>query len=201
MVFGLALSIGSLFLILNVTADVRTIFVNILFFGFGFVIIVMIWLGYSRTMVVLPIEVPFALFLNIVLLFCVAIEPYLLYVLFSFQTSSVAFYTSTAYAIDVGVTFLVQAGLVRLVIKESRGKEGSYVHPVIVSRFKAILKIEYIVAGFFLVSALPIFWVDTPIGPLRFLFWYSSFVFFFVRRPPKLSARPKDAANLSSRAQ
>ncbi len=191
MVFGLALSIGSLFLILNLTPDVGVIFLNILFFGFGFVIIVMIWLGYSRTMAVLPIEVPFALFLNIALLFCVAIEPYLLYVLFTFQNAHLAFYTSSAYAVDVGVTYLVLAGLGRLVVKENSGSEGSRIHPVIVTRFKAILKIEYLIAGFFLVSALPIFWVSTPIGPLRFLFWYSSLVFFFARRLPKVDARTK----------
>ncbi|MFI5420984.1 MAG: hypothetical protein ACHQ1H_08460, partial [Nitrososphaerales archaeon] len=99
MVFGLALSIGSLFLILNVTADVDAILVNILLFGFGFVIIVMIWLGYSRIMSVLPIEVPSALFLNIVLLFCVAIEPYLLYELFTKSNIAiVADFTSSVYA-------------------------------------------------------------------------------------------------------
>jgi hypothetical protein len=194
MVFGLALSIGSLFLILNVSPDLSTIFVNILFFGFGFVIIVMIWLGYSRTMSVLPIEVPSALFLNIALLFCVAIEPYLLYVLFTqSNTTVIADYTSSAYAIDIGATFLIQAGLTRLVIKENSGKEGSHIHPMIVARFKGVLKIEYLVAGIFLASALPIFWVNTPLGMLRFILWYSSFVFFFVRRPRKVDTRGNEA--------
>jgi hypothetical protein len=203
MVFGLALSIGSLFLILNVSPNgvpnLSTIFFNILFFGFGFVIIVMIWLGYSRTMSVLPIEVPSALFLNIVLLFTIAIEPYLLYVLFTFANhSDIAYYSSTAYALDIGTTFFVLAGLARLVIKENTEKGKLHLHPIIIARFKSILKIEYLVAGFFLVSALPIFWVDTPIGKLRFILWYSSFVFFFARRPPKAEARKNETSELSS---
>jgi hypothetical protein len=199
MVFGLALSIGSLFLILNVTSDVTAILVNILLFGFGFVIIVMIWLGYSRIMSVLPIEVPSALFLNIVLLFCVAIEPYLLYELFTKSNIAiVADFTSSVYAIDVGVMFLVQAGLSRLVIKENSDKEGSHIHPLIVARFKGVLKIEFLVAGIFLVSALPIFWVNTPLGELRFLLWYSSFAFFFVRRPRKVDTRGNEVSKLSS---
>ena len=70
MVFGLALSLGSLILITNVQPNITTIFLNVIIFGFGFVIIVMTWLGYSRTISLLPTEVPFAIFLNIALLFC-----------------------------------------------------------------------------------------------------------------------------------
>jgi hypothetical protein len=185
MVFGLALSIGSLFLILNLTPNVSIIFTNILYFGFGFAIIIMTWLGYSRTISLLPAEVPSALFLNLALLFCVAIEPYLLYVLFTFQTADIAYYSSTAYAVDIGMIFLILAGLSRLVIRENTGSGNHQVHPLIVERFKQIVKLDYIIGGLFLASALPIFWINTPIGFVRFLLWYSSFAFFFFRRKPK----------------
>jgi len=54
--------------------------------GFGVLIIVLTWLGYSRTMAVLPIDASSALLANLVLLFLVAIEPYLFYVLTSMRT-------------------------------------------------------------------------------------------------------------------
>jgi hypothetical protein len=90
LVFGLALSIGTLFLVGNVPQSGQDILVNMALFGFGFFIIVMVWLGYSRTMAVLPIEVPFALAANLVLLFLVAIEPYLFFVLVLSKTPGLA---------------------------------------------------------------------------------------------------------------
>src|SRR5579872_2989514 len=190
MVFGLALSLGSFILITNVQPNVQpnitTIFLNVIIFGFGFVIIVMTWLGYSRTISLLPTEVPFAIFLNIALLFCVAIEPYLLYVLFTFDTSlEISYYSSIAYALDIGTMFFILAGLARLVIRENSEGKRPQVHPEIIARFKRVVKYDYVIGGIFLASALPIFWVETPLGYLRFLLWYSSFAFFFLRRRPK----------------
>jgi len=83
LVFGLALSIGSVVLISRSASSITDIEFNVLYFGFSFLIIVVTWLGYSRTMAVLPSETPNALFLNLLLLFLVAIEPYLFYVMVS----------------------------------------------------------------------------------------------------------------------
>jgi len=63
--FGLALSIGSVFLIGRVPQTDQDLAANILLFGFSFLILVMTWVGYSRTMAVLPVEVPLALLLNL----------------------------------------------------------------------------------------------------------------------------------------
>jgi len=65
LVFGLALSIGSVFLIGRVPQTGQDLAANILLFGFSFLILVMTWVGYSRTMAVLPVEVPLALLLNL----------------------------------------------------------------------------------------------------------------------------------------
>ncbi|HUK75619.1 MAG TPA: hypothetical protein VLU99_07490, partial [Nitrososphaerales archaeon] len=61
LVFGLALSFGSLLLVGRMPQSGSDLVVNVLLFGFGFLIVVMTWLGYSRTVAVLPVEVPFAL--------------------------------------------------------------------------------------------------------------------------------------------
>lgn len=185
LVFGLALSIGSLILIGKSPKSGQELATNILLFGFGFLVVVMIWLGYSRTMSVLPGEAPSALYFNLVLLFCVALAPYLFYVLSSTASDDVLNAGSIAYALDVGLMFLLLAALARLVVKgEEKARSGghSMVHPLVIKRFRAIMKAEIVGGLIYVVSALPVFWVDTPVGFLRFIFWYSAFaVFGFTR--------------------
>src|SRR2546427_511512 len=53
-------------------------------------------------MAVLPVEVPFALLLNLLLLFCVALEPYLFFILASVDSLDLVNTESIAYALDVG---------------------------------------------------------------------------------------------------
>lgn len=181
LVFGLALSIGSLVLIGKAPQSGQDLAVNILLFGFGFLVVVMIWLGYSRTMAVLPGEAPSALYFNLILLFCVALAPYLFYVLSSSPTDDVLNAGSVAYALDVGFMFLLLAALARLVVKgEEKARSGghSLVHPVVIKRFRAIMKAEIAGGLIFVVSSLPVFWVNTPVGFLRFILWYSAFVIF-----------------------
>jgi uncharacterized membrane protein len=189
LVFGLALSIGSIILVGRLPQNGQELAVDVLLFGFSFLIVVMTWLAYSRIMAVLPVEVQFALLLNIVLLFTVAIEPYLFYVLQSSPTIEILDVGSVAYGLDVGLMFLVLSALSFLLLKEEKGRLGEHrrAHPIILERFRRFMFAEFIVGAVFAASALPIFWVNTPIGFLRFDFWYSSFAVFFilgyVRRP------------------
>ena len=180
LVFGLALSIGSVFLIGKVPQTGQDLAGNVLLFGFSFLILVMTWVGYSRTMAVLPVEVPFALLVNLLLLFTVALEPYLFFILELAQTLDLLNSESIAYALDVGIMFLLLAALALMVVKEERktGSDGGLprLRPVVLRRFRRVMKAEGIAGAIFIVSALPIFWTMTPIGYLRFTLWYSSFV-------------------------
>lgn len=186
LIFGLALSIGSLILVGKaLPTSGQDLLNNVLNFGFSFLIITMTWLGYSRTISVLPIETQSALFLNLGLLFCVALEPYLYYVLFA---STIPEAGSMAYGLDVGALFLILASLAYLLLKEenklAQSNQGR-IHPVVISRFKRAMIAQSIIGGLFLASALPIFWMPTPIGYLRFDLWYSAFAFFFLWIPTK----------------
>jgi len=186
LVFGLALSIGALILAGSLPANGSVLAVNVIEFGFGFLIVIMTWLGYSRIMAVLPIEVPFALVANIFLLFLVVLEPYLLYVVLQgshSDTTANAF--SIAYALDVGGMFFMQTLLANLVLKEARsGEHGqASLHPVVLRRFKGIARADAVIGIVFVVSTLPFFWINTPIGYLRFDMWYSSFVILFALIP------------------
>jgi hypothetical protein len=76
--------------------------------------------------------------------------------------------------------FLLLATLALMVVKEERKtvSDGGHprLHPVVLRRFRRVMKAEGIVGGIFIISALPIFWTMTPVGYLRFALWYSSFV-------------------------
>jgi len=198
LVFGLALSIGSLDFLSSPAKNAHELLLNVAFFGFSFIILVFVWLGYTRTMAVLPRESSTSLFLNIVLLFLVALEPYLFFVLLRAPSIPLAGIFSVFYAINIGLMFLVQAGLARLVILEDRKSEVLHekrLPAVIIARFRAVIISEILIGAAYLVSTLPFFWeVSTPVGQLRFVIWYSSFAIFFIRIRPKEIKNPKAEA-------
>ncbi|HZD12682.1 MAG TPA: TMEM175 family protein [Candidatus Binatus sp.] len=176
LVFGLALSFGSLILIGSQPKNGLDLLVNIFIFGFSFMIVVMTWIGYTRTITVLPAEASYALVLNLGLLFCVALEPYLFYLLITTQLVGVAEPASIAYAVDAGLMFLFLAGLARLVVMSQQKIRDSQLHPLVLKRFNRLMKIQAIIGGIYVISALPIFWINTPFGYLRFYLWFSPFL-------------------------
>lgn len=181
-VFGLALSIGSLILIGTRPQAPVDLVGDIALFVFSFLLVVVSWFLYTRVMSVLPVEVGSALILNVVLLMCVALEPYTLYVLATSQTIPLLTWTSFAYGLDVGLIYVALGGLARILLTEAK-RPGSAlrVHPVILKSFKRTMRMEFFLGALFVVSALPFFWVLTPIGYLRFDVWYLSVgvVFFY----------------------
>ena len=192
LVFGLALSFGSLILIGSQPRNGMDLLVNIFIFGFSFMIVIWTWIGYTRTIAVLPTEAPFALPLNFGLLFCVALEPYLFYVLITTKIAELVDPASIAYALDAGLMFLFLAGLGYLVVKEEKRRgENKRLHPVTLEKFKRLTRLQAIVGGIYIASALPIFSIDTPIGPLRALLWSSPFIILTIFRRPKSGLDPK----------
>jgi hypothetical protein len=182
-IFGLALSIGSLILIQSHVVAWQDVAWNVLLFGFSFLVIALTWLLFSRTISVLPVEVPSALLLNLVLLFCVALEPYLFYLLMNGATQNLLYYTSIGYALDVGIMYVILATLASLVLRQERTgmiSQRLKLHPTFLKRFRHMMIAEYIVGVLFLVSTAPVFWVLTAFGHLRFVLWYSSFLIFLI---------------------
>lgn len=183
LVFGLALSIGSLFLIDRMPQNGSDLAENVALFGFGFFIIVQTWLGYSRTMSVLPMEVPYALAANLGLLFVVAIEPYLFYVLVLATTDALAAASSAIYALDLGGMFLLQGVLARMVVVENRSlAHGQHaLNERLIRRFRLVTIGDAVAGTVFVVSALPFFWVASPfLGEVRFDMWTASLCFLWV---------------------
>jgi hypothetical protein len=116
----------------------------------------------------------------LVLLFCVSLEPYLFYMLMNNATQNLLSFTSVGYALDVGFMFVILGILASSVVEQNRRLEGEHMRFRLDARalptFRRMMIEEYAVGALFLVSAIPIFWVPTPIGHLRFVLWYLSFL-------------------------
>ena len=113
--FGLALSIGALTLGTSFHGNTQTI-LNIIAFGFNFVILIFIWIRYNRILSLLTEETNFELALNIMVLFLVVILPYLFNLLL-ITSNAAADFTSTLYGLDIGGMLLSLGGIYSLAVR------------------------------------------------------------------------------------
>jgi uncharacterized membrane protein len=183
LVFGLALSLGSIVLVQHIPQTSTDLTVDVVQFGFSFLIIVGIWLGYTRIIGILPVETPVTLVLNLVLLFCVALEPFLYYILF--QTSDPIFldFSSAAFALDTGAMMSLLSGMMFIVIREENVGVAHRLRPSAIRNFKVSMIAQVIAAAIFLASISEVFWIQIPgLGYLRFLMWYAALGTFFASR-------------------
>jgi uncharacterized membrane protein len=171
LVFGLALSIGALTLVGKSPATPADLQSEILSFGFSFLILISVWVSYTRIMSVLPVETGFIVVLNLVLLFLVSIEPYLLSLLAS--TGPLLEYESVLYALDLFGLMSIEAFFAHILSIEDK----KLVARTLVHKQKA-RRNEFIFSAFlFLISILPQFWLWSFEGTrLRILLWYSVLV-------------------------
>ena len=131
--------------------------VDVVQFGFSFLIIVGIWLGYTRIIGILPVETPFTVLLNLVLLFCVALEPFLYFVLF--QTNDPVFldFSSAAFTLDTGAMMGLLSGMMFMVLREEKVGVAHRLRPSAIKNFKVSMVAQIIGAATFLVSVSDVF--------------------------------------------
>lgn len=166
MIFGLALSIGALTLINTVETNSQLVVSSILTFAYSFLIIIFVWLRYTRILEIIKVETSLELNLNILLLFLVAIEPYLFNLLHS-GTANLLNFNSAVFGLDLGLMLTVMGILYSIAIithkemeKDTRsgyryGGNGLFISGIII-----------------LISAFPPFWSITVHGiNLRFILW------------------------------
>jgi len=156
LIFGLALSIGALSLIGQQLSNFSQIVVSLSFFALGFYLLVSVWYRYASIMKVLPFETSSLVILNMLLLFLVAIEPYLLNVSTSATENAVQTIrnpVSQLYAIDFGSIYIILAYFLHQLINQERklGK-GVSLH-----RYTDNLAFSLVIASVFFISALPFF--------------------------------------------
>ena len=183
-IFGLAVAIGTLSLITRLPAKPFGMAVDIAEFGFSFLILISVWLGYWNIMSILPLEDNTIVILNVALLFLVSIEPYLFYLNITFDLLAhelLLDYASILYALDMTGLMLILALFTHQLAREERGlvpKES-------LARYKRVRTTLFISAALFLVTVLPIFWSyklwDLPI---RFYFWFIPLILSSIRHVP-----------------
>ena len=184
LIFGLALSIGSLSLLSRPAVNPSDVVADIFGFGFSFFILISVWLRYTTMVAAWPrerFERGTMMGLKILLLFFVSIEPYLLS-LISFGPAAanqvLLAFTSQIYALDLtGLN-----GILGLFAQMLTKKE-KVIKPELIGGYTWLRNTQFLSAGLFALSALPIFWSWMIEGtPLRFYLWYAILVSIWISR-------------------
>ncbi len=185
LIFGLALSVGAISLVLRLPNRPFGILFDIGQFGFSFLILISVWLSYTNIMSVLPLEDNFTVALNLVMLFLVSIEPYLFYLNIIFDAVANERLLNTAsivYAVDLAGLMAIQALFTQQLAQEER----KLLPHDMIRKYKRIRDTLFMSAAIFAVTALPFFWV-WRIGntPLRFYMWFVPLVVSSLRHVSK----------------
>jgi hypothetical protein len=123
-------------------------------------------------MSVLPLERRRSMLSNSLLLFCVAIEPFLFNLLqrpiVGAETSSFLSTATTLFALDIGGMML----MLGLFCNEIATKDRKLVIPDLIGEFKIERNTWFLLSAFFFFSAIPMFWSIQIDGiQVRFLIW------------------------------
>jgi hypothetical protein len=173
LIFGLALSVGALSLLSkppNTPAEVTS---DILAFAFSFLILIYVWMSYTRIMSVLPLETRTTLVLNILMLFLVVVEPYLFYLVTLLGHAGehgIIDYASVIYALDMGGLMAILGFFEHELSVEEKGLLPQELLP----KHRRARNALFLSAALFFVTALPQFWY-WQIGntPVRFYLWFA----------------------------
>ena len=180
MIFGLALSVGAITLVGNVGSITTTqdLMGKISVFGFSFLILISVWIRYSKIMSLLPLENRLMILFYITLLFTVSLEPFLLNVL-QLGYSGIKDVASQLYAVDLGVMMLIMGGFTFVLANEER----DLIPKSSIREFKIQTFTFFLAGALFFLSTSEIFWTPGPYGLYwRFYLWIGPPVVSFIRK-------------------
>jgi uncharacterized membrane protein len=200
LVFGLALSIGAFALVSNPPVTDLQFYQDVGTFAFNFIVLISIWLRYTRIMSVLPVETRGTILLNGVLLFTVALEPFIFNILRSINATnrpSAPLYeaASSFFGLDVGGMMLIMAVFTLALADE----ENRLVPRSMLRQLREEAVTWGVAAGLFLISAIPVFGRINVGGvvvsglSLRFLLWILALIFSWIRSGIRESLGPSRA--------
>lgn len=180
LIFGLALSIGSAQLLFSTPAGGYEILKSLVVFGFSFVILINVWLRYTSVTSVVPIETTTMVRLNVLLLFLVAIEPYLFDIMVKFGLSADPGLDASAfYALDISGMNLVIAYFTHLMTLE----EKKLIPEDLIRRYRQSRNFIFLVGLIFAFSAIPYFASVNVLGTsLRVILWISTVPLIWISR-------------------
>jgi uncharacterized membrane protein len=194
LIFGLALSIGAFALVSNPTTTSGGFYRDVVTFGFNFLVLITVWIRYTRIMSALPVETKTTILLNIVLLFAVSLEPYIFNTLRLTSgvpastpvTSLVPLFetASSSYGVDLGAMMFIM-GVFTLALAD---EERRLVPDSMLANLKSESTLWFIACGVFLASALPVFGKVDLGGvlvtglSLRMVMWLAAILVTWARR-------------------
>jgi uncharacterized membrane protein len=172
LIFGLALSVATISLIIKLPRGPVGILFDVAEFGFSFLILISVWVTYTNIMSVLPLEDKTTVILNIVMLFLVAIEPYLFYLNVVFDLSgheALLNAASIAYALDMaGLMAILALFTHQLTIEEKKLLPAN-----LLAKYKRTKAIMFASAVLFAITIAPMFWSLKIMSiPSRFFIWF-----------------------------
>jgi len=174
-VFGFALAVGALSLTKANPETTGDVLGGLVLFSLSFLILVVIWWGTSDIMSRIDHSKRVAILLNIMLLFFVAIEPYLLNILST--TPQMFSLSTTLYGIDMAFLMGLSAALCQILLKENKATLTAQQLRYFIGRRNT----QVVCAGLFFISLLPPFLGWTLAGmPVRVLIWFATLAFSLI---------------------
>ncbi|MEM0201070.1 MAG: TMEM175 family protein [Candidatus Micrarchaeaceae archaeon] len=168
LIFGLALSIGAVLLASNAITNTSQLISNLFSYGFGFFILVFVWFRYTAIISRIKFSTRSIVFLNLLLLFFVTLEPYLFNIMKSSISMLLLNTVSSLFAFDMGAIMLILAVLTFIVIKQKAISR--------LNHYIQLVTANVIVAIIFFISMLPYFWNTLIFGlEARFFVWIFCF--------------------------
>ena len=185
LVFGLSLGLGSLSLVVSPPSSISEINSHILVFVLTFLILITIWINYTASMSVLPVETRLVIVLNVILLLLVALIPFLLNAVeLSNGSLTIAVnleirnYAATLFTLDLFGLLLI-LGLFYQILEQNEAKLRA---SRLLKLYKNGRNLLFICAGIMLVSAAPVFSITILGNPVRVYLWYLPIALFWLRR-------------------
>jgi uncharacterized membrane protein len=192
LIFGLALSIGAFALVSNPTTSSEGFYRDVVTFCFNFLVLITVWIRYTRIMSALPVETRTTMLLNIVLLFTVSLEPYIFNVLrlangplpansATFQLFETA---SSSFGVDLGAMMFIM-GVFTIALAD---EERKLVPQSMLAHLRAESTLWFVSCAIFLASALPFFGRIDVGGvlltglSLRMVMWLVAILVTWARR-------------------